>query len=112
MEKHLGQEDFQSEGGRRSLSLMGQTLAGQSWEHLLPLSVCLSLRMASVWGLSSEASLELGSLWSPLGLMLEAVGPSRYREVEPEELEDIVVREVVVGRGNILANNEDELEAC
>ena len=44
--------------------------------------------------------------------MLEAVGPSRYREVEPEELEDIVVREVVVGRGNILANNEDELEAC
>ena len=79
---------------------------------MFPLSVCQSLMMASAWGLFCEASWELGSLWSLLEWISEAVGCSRYREVEPEELEDRVVREVVVGRGNILANNEDELEAC
>ena len=74
---------------------------------MLPLSVCQYLMRNSAWGLSSEAFWELGSLWSPLGLIPEAVGPSRYTEVEPEELEDRVVREVVVGTGNILASSED-----
>ena len=79
---------------------------------MFQLSVCQSLMMDSVWGLSSEASWELDSLWSPLELIPEAVGSSRCREVEPEELENRVVREVVVGTGNILANSEDVLEAC
>ena len=79
---------------------------------MLPLSVCQYLMRNLAWGLSSEASWELDSLWSPLELIPEAVGSSRCREVEAEELENRVVREVVSGTGNILANSEDVQEAC